>query len=45
MLALDDRIFTKYYYSRENNESEMARRLVRSGSELFLLNWSGINWK
>jgi len=45
MLALDDRICTKYYYSHENKESEMARRVVRSGSELFLLNWSRINWK
>jgi hypothetical protein len=43
MLVLDDRIFTKCYYSHENKESEMARRVARSGSELCLLNLSRIN--
>jgi hypothetical protein len=33
MLALDDRIFTKYYHSQENKESEMAIRVACSGSE------------
>jgi hypothetical protein len=32
MLALDDSIFTKYYYSHENKESEMAKRVAYSGS-------------
>jgi len=45
MLVLDDRIFTKYCYSHENKESEMARRVACSSSELCLLNWSRINWK
>jgi hypothetical protein len=33
MLALGDRIFTKYYYNDENKESEMAKRVACSGSE------------
>jgi len=45
VLVLDERIFTKYYYNHENKETEMARRVARSGSELCLLNWSRINWK
>jgi len=45
MLVLDDRIFTKYYYSHENKESEIARLVACNGSELCLLNWSRMNRK
>jgi len=37
--------FSPNIFSHEKKESEMARRVARSGSELCLLNSSRINWK
>jgi len=37
--------FSPNIISHENKESEVARRVARSGSELRLLNWSRLNWK